>query len=149
MKIKRQQPKWLHFNLDVEALIWWGFLGHKIPTSLRSRAKAPSGKLCSVWWALKPPLAKSSSAWREASHEGRESPQNLISWDQNLEQVPQSNYSHSLKRENRHQLCPSKGDTVQVYPGHFLKSLGCLCIWKIRKIAQWQTTDEEKDNHLA
>lgn len=139
--IKLQRGCW---SIDSRA-----FLGQKWPTSLRSRAKVPNGNLCSIWWALRPSLAKSASSLWEASHKIRESPQDLISWDHNLEQVPQSNYSHSLERENRHQLCPTKGDTVQVYSGHFLKSLGCFCIWKIRKTAQWQTTNEEKDNHWA
>lgn len=66
----------------LQALIWWAFLGQKWLTSLRSRAKVPSGNLCSVWWALRPSLAKLASTLWEASHEVRESPQDLISWPQ-------------------------------------------------------------------
>lgn len=46
---------------------------------------------------------------------------------QNLEQVPQSVHSFLGKRKQA-ALVSIEGDTVQVHPGHVLKSLSCFCI---------------------
>lgn len=117
-----------------KALIWWAFLVHNWPIRLRSRAKATNGshaQFGGLWGCLWP--NQSASAW--CRPEPRAGP-------------TVSSFSFLGKREQA-ALVSIEGDTVQVHPGHVLKSLGCFCIWKIRKIAQWQTTNEEKDNHLT